>query len=149
MNVKYRNLVYKCCKCFQTMSAVNYQRDGFMALNNQGGAPKYLPNSFNGPIESPGSKSPGFHVSGEVDRHDGPISQNDFDQATAFWRKVLKEDEKTRMVEAIAGDVKNAYVFIVERVVENFRKVDDEMGSRLIDELRKSGVSINAKSAHL
>lgn len=133
------------------MSAVNYQRDGSMALNNQGGAPKYFPNSFNGPVECPAVKSPRYYVSGEVDRHYQPVTADDYVQPGIFWRRVLQPDEKTRLVRNIAGDLKNASTFIIERAVENFANVDRELGTRLIDELRKSGASINAcgKSAHL
>ena len=123
------------------MPSVNYQRDGFMAYNNQPNAPNYFPNSFSGPVECPSVKAPSFHVSGDVDRHD-PVNEDDFGQATDFWRNVLKSDEKMRLVDNIVGHVKNASLFIIERAVRNFSNVDVELGSRLTEGLKKAGIDV-------
>lgn len=132
------------------MPVINYQRDGFMAVNNQGGAPNYFPNSFSGPEECPAVKSPTFHASGDVDRHD-PVNEDDFGQAGTFYRETLNAEEKTRLVCNIVGHLKNASVFIVERAVKNFSNVDQDLGKRLTEGLRKAGVPINlsGKSANL
>ena len=50
---------------------------------------------------------------------------------TVFWRKVLTEDEKTRLVQNIAGHLKDASVFIQQRAVRNFTQVDPEYGGRI------------------
>jgi catalase len=50
----------------------NYQRDGLMTVtDNQGGAPNYFPNSFNGPQESNLSehRESVFSASGDVTRY--------------------------------------------------------------------------------
>lgn len=114
-----------------------------MSYYNQDGSPKYFPNSFNGPVECPEVKPPSFYLNGDVDRHDKIINESDYAQISVFWRRVLPADEKTRIVKNIAGDLKDASLFIIERALKNFRKIDDELASRLIDELRKSGVPIN------
>lgn len=116
-----------------------------MAYFNQDGSPKYFPNSFNGPIECPEAKSPSYYISGEVDRHNQTTNpDNDYIQARVFWREVLTADEKTRLVKNITRNLKEASVFIVERALKNFTNVDQEFGRRLIDQLRKAGVPINA-----
>lgn len=48
----------------------NYQRDGFACYNNQGAAPNYHPNSFDGPTSDPVAKAldKPFTVSGEAYR---------------------------------------------------------------------------------
>lgn len=132
-------------------SASNYQKDGSMTYHNQDGSPKYFPNSFNGPVESAAGKLSTFYANGEVDRFENSANDSDYVQVRIFWRDVLPADEKARLVKSIAGDLKNASVFIIERAVKNFMNVDDELGRKLIDELRKSGVPINAsgKSANL
>lgn len=134
----------------QTISAMNYQRDGFMPICNQGGAPNYYPNSFSGPVECPAARSPSFHVSGDVDRHD-PVNDDNFGQATIFWKKVLDDAAKERLVKNMVGNLLNASTFIVERAVRNFARVDVELAQRLTDGLRKGGMQINAlgKSANL
>ena len=44
----------------------NYQRDGFMRFdNNGGGSPNYYPNSFGGPEPDPKVAEPLFEVSGK------------------------------------------------------------------------------------
>lgn len=121
---------------------MNYQRDGLMSLYNQGGAPNYFPNSFCGPRECPAVRSPSFSVSGDVDRYE-PVNEDDFGQATNFWRDVLDADAKTRLVNNMVGHLRNASTFIIERAVKNFSEVDIDLGSRLTDGLRKAGVRIN------
>ncbi|XP_076288856.1 catalase [Lasioglossum baleicum] len=127
---------------YKAISAMNYQRDGLMPLYNQGGAPNYYPNSFNGPKECPAVRSPPFHVSGDVDRYD-PVDEDDFGQATTFWREVLDSDAKSRLVNNMVGSLRNASTFIAERAVQNFSEVDVDLGRRLTEGLRKSGMRLN------
>ena len=129
---------------------MNYQRDGFMPICNQGGAPNYFPNSFNGPQECSIVKEPPFPLTGDVDRYD-PENEDDFGQATMFWRDILDADAKTRLVNNMVASLKAASTFIVERAVRNFFQVDTELGRRLTEELRKAGkpISMSAKSANL
>lgn len=122
---------------------MNYQRDSFMSFYNQNGAPNYFPNSFNGPQECPAARSTSFHVSGDVDRYDMVDKEDNFEQATIFWRRVLNDDEKTRLVNNLVNSLRNASTFIVERAVKNFTEVDTELGKRLTDGLRNVGVRIN------
>ena len=132
------------------MTTMNYQRDGFMPICNQGGAPNYFPNSFNGPQECSIVKEPPFPLTGDVDRYD-PENEDDFGQATMFWRDILDADAKTRLVNNMVASLKAASTFIVERAVRNFFQVDTELGRRLTEELRKAGkpISMSAKSANL
>ncbi|XP_017758285.1 PREDICTED: catalase [Eufriesea mexicana] len=127
---------------YKAISAINYQRDGQMAINNQNGAPNYFPNSFGGPRECPAVRAPSFYVSGDVDRYE-PQNEDDFGQATLFWRRVLNSEEKARLVNNIVGSLRNASTFIIERAVKNFTEVDTELGKRLTDGLRNVGVRIN------
>ena len=54
-----------------------------------------------------------------------------------FYRKVLNEEERTRLVENIAGHAKDAADFIQERVVKNFGQADPEYGRRIGELLKK------------
>ena len=101
---------------------MNYQRDGYMAMNNQGGAPNYFPNSFGGPIESPEARESTFKTTGDVDRHT-PQTGDDYSQATDFWNKLLDEPAKMRLVANMAGHMHKSPDFIIERVVRNFSNV--------------------------
>ncbi|XP_043473015.1 catalase-like [Leptopilina heterotoma] len=135
---------------YKAISAMNYQRDGFMPIHNQGCAPNYFPNSFNGPQECPVAKDPPFTVSGVVDRHE-PENEDDFGQATTFWRDILDSDAKTRLVNNMVGSLKGASNFIIERAVRNFTQVDTDLGKRLTEGLKKAGkqITMSGKSANL
>jgi len=117
-----------------------YQRDGPASANdNQGGAPNYHPNSFNGPIERPSALEHRFHCSGDVQRYNSHDDDN-FTQPGTFWRKVLDDGGRQRLVENIGGHLKNAKAFIQERAVKVFTQVDPEFGKRvqqLLDEFEK------------
>lgn len=134
----------------QTISSMNYQRDGNMPLYNQGGSPNYFPNSFSGPKECPAARSPSFPVNGNVDRYD-PEDEDNFGQVTNFWQKILDEPARERLVKNMVASLCNASTFIVERAVRNFARVDVDLAQRLTDGLRKCGMHINAlgKSANL
>ncbi|CAK9804804.1 Cat [Anthophora plagiata] len=135
---------------YKTISAMNYQRDGLMSVYNQNGAPNYYPNSFGGPKVCPAASISTFPITGDVDRYE-PQNEDDFGQATLFWRRVLDADEKTRLVNNMVGSLRNASTFIVERAVKNFTEVDADLGKRLTDGLRNVGVRINSygKTANL
>ncbi|XP_076388199.1 catalase isoform X2 [Megachile rotundata] len=126
----------------KAISAMNYQRDGLMAIHNQNGAPNYFPNSFSGPQECPAVRSPKFFVSGDVDRYE-PVNEDDFGQANLFYNKVLNAEERKRLVNNIVGNLQNASTFLIERAVKNFTQVDADLGKRLTEGLRNVGVKIN------
>lgn len=127
----------------QALSALNYQRDGNMALaNNQNGAPNYFPNSFNGPKEQPEARSPAFYVSGNVDRHT-PVKEDDFSQSTVFWQRVLDDRARARLVQSVVDSLRMASSFIIQRAITNFSRVDVDLGKRITKGIRDSGVSIS------
>ena len=60
-------------------------------------------------------------------------------QILTFPSQVLNEKERTRLVQNIAGHLKDAQEFIQKRAVANFAQADPEYGSRiqdLLDEYR-------------
>lgn len=117
----------------------NYQRDGPMTVDeNQAGAPNYFPNSFSGPVDNVTYKVSSFHISGDVAKYNTAGDDN-FSQVKDFWKKVLTQEERQRLVENIAGHLKNAQHFIQDRTIGNFMQVDPEYGGgikKLIDQYR-------------
>lgn len=115
----------------------NYQRDGPQCMKNQGSAPNYHPNSFDGPDECPRAKSLSTSVkfSGDVKRFDSGNEDN-FSQPRIFYQRVLDEAARNRLVSNIAGHLKDAAEFIQERAVKNFTQVDQSFGKRLCDALQ-------------
>jgi catalase len=123
----------------------NYERDGFaMVTDGQGGAPNYYPNSFNGPLDDKKHVESRYHSTGDVDRYNSSDDDN-FTQPGVFWRKVLKEDERERMVDNIAGHLKDARDFIRERTIKVFSQVDPDMGKRLQKKVEEYGKAQTAR----
>ena len=118
-------------------SVRNYQRDGPQAIHNQGGAPNYFPNSFAGPGNDERAKilAPPFPVSGDVSRYD-TVDDDNYTQSKVFYQKVLKDDEKERLISNIADSLKNAADFIQARALKNLKNVDESLVNRLSEALQ-------------
>jgi catalase len=115
----------------------NYQRDGPQTYtDNQSGAPNYFPNSFSGPNHNATYNEPEIQISGDAKRYETGNDDN-FSQVGIFWNNVLKEDERTRLVQNIAGHLINAADFLQQRAINNFTKCDPEYGRRLGEALNK------------
>uniref|UniRef100_A0A1W7RAT2 Catalase n=1 Tax=Hadrurus spadix TaxID=141984 RepID=A0A1W7RAT2_9SCOR len=126
--------------CPYRTRAHHYQRDGPQTYDdNQDGAPNYYPNSFNGPVDNPDFKESTFCASGEVKRYNSSDDDN-FTQVGNFYRKVLKEEERARLVDNIVNHIKNAQTFIQERAIKNFSQCDPEYGQRIKEGLSKFGL---------
>ncbi|KAK7107708.1 hypothetical protein V1264_015585 [Littorina saxatilis] len=108
----------------------NYQRDGPQCVENQAGAPNYYPNSFSGPVDNTKNLECPCPFSGDVQRYNTADDDN-FSQVTLFYNQVLKPEERARLIENIAGHLKDAQDFIQQRAVSNFSQVDADFGSRL------------------
>ncbi|XP_037086856.1 catalase-like isoform X1 [Pollicipes pollicipes] len=120
--------------CPYRVRVKNYQRDGPMCMDNQDGAPNYFPNSFSGPVEDTQHACSSFPASGDVRRYETGHDDN-FSQVTIFWNKVLNEAERERLVNNIAGHLKDAQMFLQQRAVKNFSQAHPEYGRRVRDAL--------------
>lgn len=113
----------------------NYQRDGFMRFDdNAGGAPNYEPNSFGGPQQNPAFKEPPLKISGDADKYNQPIVDDDYIQPGNLYR-LLPSDEQGRLVKNLSNSLKTIPKFIQERMVKHFRKADSTWGNRVAKEL--------------
>jgi catalase len=92
-------------------AVTNYQRDGFMAAENQGGAPNYWPNSFGGPVTVPTASWQPHSTVTTVRRYVADDEDN-FSQVGEFFRKVLTAEERERLCENIASGLCQAEEFI-------------------------------------
>ncbi|WP_404346661.1 catalase KatA [Sutcliffiella horikoshii] len=113
----------------------NYQRDGQMRFDNNGGDSVYYePNSFNGPTETAENKPASFAVSGmadsvSFDHHDH------YTQAGDLYR-LLSEEERSRLVKNIVAammPVENEEIKL--RQIGHFYKADPEYGIRVAEGL--------------
>src|SRR6266478_2305916 len=81
----------------------NYHRDGAMRFDdNSGGAVNYEPNSFGGPAEDPGFKEPPLPLSGDGDRYDHRIVNDDYSQPGALFR-LMSAEQKRQLFDNIAA----------------------------------------------
>jgi len=109
----------------------NYQRDGPMTVtNNQGGAPNYFPNSFNGPTSNSQYNEHVSHVAGDVARWN-TANEDNFTQVGIFYNKVLCPKSRFRLCDNIASHLCNAQKFIQERAIKNFSQADKEYGETI------------------
>ncbi|EEZ97738.1 catalase [Tribolium castaneum] len=117
----------------------NFSRDGFATLDSQGGAPNYHPNSFGGPDNDKRALalSPLLPVVGNAGRYDnGGEDWDNFGQARLLYHRVLKEDEKERLVDNIVNWLKNAADFLQERAIRNFANVDEEFARKIRERIQ-------------
>ncbi|MEH6857342.1 catalase KatA [Priestia megaterium] len=113
----------------------NYQRDGQMRFDDNGGRSVYYePNSFGGPTESHENKQAAYPVSGVADSV--AYDHNDhYTQAGDLYR-LLSEDERTRLVANIVEAMKPVEKEEIKlRQIQYFYKADPEYGTRVADGL--------------
>ncbi|KKK39280.1 catalase [Mesobacillus campisalis] len=122
----------------------NYQRDGFMRPdNNGGGSVYYEPNSFSGPQESPQDNTTAFPVSGAAGST-GYDHDDHYTQAGDLYR-LMTEDERTRLVANIVAAMKPVERDDIKlRQIAHFYKADPEYGTRVAEGL---GLSVPVTQA--
>lgn len=108
----------------------NYQRDGFMRHDgNHGSKLNYEPNSFNGPQQADESYNQApFPVDGDGARYNHRDGNDDYTQAGDLFR-LMTTEEKERLMDNIAGSMKDVPQFILERQLTHFFKADPAYGS--------------------
>lgn len=94
---------------------------------NEGGAVKYEPNSFGGPVEDRGFKEPPLRISRDADRYDHREGNDDYTQAGNLFC-LMKPDEKKRLIQNLVGAMKTVPHENQERQVAHFAKADPEYG---------------------
>lgn len=116
----------------------NYQRDGSMRFDhNGGGSVYYEPNSFSGPEEVPDQKQTSFAVSGLAES--AAYNHHDhYTQAGNLYRLMSKE-ERVRLVDNIVAAMKPVEREDIKlRQIQHFYKADPEYGERIANGLKLS-----------
>ena len=110
----------------------NYQRDGFMRFDsNGGGSPNYYPNSFGGPAPEPEAAAPAFEVSGKAARQRYTHPNDDFVQAGDLYRKVMTGEDRDHLIGNIVAHLGGAQKRIQLRQTALFYKADPDYGRRV------------------
>lgn len=117
----------------------NFSRDGVHTLNSQGGAPNYHPNSYRGPENDKraAALAPAWPLNGVAKRVDNENFADNFEQPRLLYNRVLKPDERRRLIENIVAMLRPANEVIQERVIKMFGQVTEEFGQGIRDLLRK------------
>jgi catalase len=111
----------------------NHQRDGLMRVDGNGGAAaNYSPSGRGGPVAEPRAVEAAAALAGPTGRTEYPQAgrTDDFEQAGLLYR-VLKEDERARLVANLAGHLSGAGREIQRRQVGHLAKADAEYGARV------------------
>ncbi len=106
----------------------SYHRDGFMRFDgNSDGSINYEPNSFGGPVEDPSYKEPPLKISGDADRYDHRIGNDDYTQAGNLYR-LMNPDQKAQLIGNIVSAMKSVPRHIQERQLQHFFTADPAYG---------------------
>jgi catalase len=105
-----------------------YHRDGAMRFDgNEGSAPNYEPNSFNGPAEDPAYRERARTITGSVDRHNHRSDGDYYTQPGNLYR-LMTRDAQERLVGNIVASMGSVPHEIQERQIRHFYKADPNWG---------------------
>lgn len=106
-----------------------YHRDGQTRFDgNYGGQVNYQPNSFNGPIDDKQFKEPPLALSGEADRYDHRVGNDDYTQAGDLYR-LMNAEQKAALTNNIIEAMRSVPKAIQQRQVVHFYKADPAYGT--------------------
>lgn len=119
----------------------NYQRDGFMRVDANGGSgPNYWPNSYGGPSPDPTAGEPPFELSGQAGRYPFVHPNDDFVQSGSLYRKVMSDEDREHLIDNIVDHLGKAQKRIQLRQTALFYKADQEYGRRVAEGI---GLDVN------
>jgi len=122
----------------------NYNKDGamhFMAPSSNPNA-YYEPNSFSGPKETPQYREPPLKISGEADRYNHRIGNDDYKQPGDLFR-LMPADARERLMDNIAAAMQGVPLEIVSRQVVHFFRADPAYGAGVA---KRMGVATPAEA---
>jgi catalase len=112
----------------------NYNKDGAMRFfdNNTANPDAYYePNSFNGPKEDKSVAEPPLRISGDADRYNHRIGNDDYTQPGDLFR-LMNPEQRQRLFSNIAAAMSGVPQFIVERQLAHFDKADPGYGAGVL-----------------
>nr|CAA74394.1 catalase 2 [Caenorhabditis elegans] len=128
------NYIQLPVNCPYRSRAHTTQREVAMAYESQENAPNSFPNSFRGYRTRDDVKESTFQTTGDVDRYETGDDHN-YEQPRQFWEKVLKEEERDRLVGNLASDLGGCLEEIQNGMVKEFTKVHPDFGNALRHQL--------------
>lgn len=133
IGTNYQQLPINAPKC----PYANYQRDGAMRLDhNGGGSPNYEPNSnLNAPKQT-NKPEPLFpaDLSGAAGQYDHRTDADYYSQPAALF-KLMNAEQKELLISNLAASMQGVKQEILERVLAHFVKIDPEYGQGIAKKL--------------
>ena len=103
----------------------HYHRDGQTRFDgNFGGAPNHQPNSFGGPVENLSVKEPPLRISGNTDRYDHWVGNEDYWTQPGNLFRLMTAEEKARLISNLVGAMQGVPHEIQLRQLRHFYKAD-------------------------
>jgi catalase len=102
-----------------------YHKDGAMRFFSNNPTPEayYEPNSFNGPKEDKRFAEPPLKISGDADRYDHRVGNDDYTQPGNLFR-LFTADQKERLFKNLAEAMRGVPQDIIDRQLGHFHKAD-------------------------
>ena len=97
----------------------------------------YEPNSFSGPVEQPSAKEPPLKISGDADRYNHRIGNDDYGQPRALFN-LFDAGQKERLFSNIAAAMGGIPQEIEERQLAHFDRVHPDYGNGVRRALARS-----------
>jgi catalase len=117
-----------------------YNRDGHMRFDgNYGGQVNYQPNSFNGPVDDKQFREPPLKLTGDADRYDHRMGNDDYTQAGNLFR-LMNANQTTQLIDNITRSMKPVPKEIQLRQLKHFYKADPDYGTGIAKGL---GISVD------
>jgi catalase len=141
LGTRYEALPVNAPKC----TVHNCHKDGAMRFfpNNPNADAFYEPNSFGGPVERPDVVEPPLKISGDAERYNHRIGNDDFGQPRALFN-LFDAGQKKRLFSNIAEAMAGVPDVIVERQLALFDKVHPDYGAGVRAALKGQLVSPQA-----
>lgn len=122
----------------KNIEVTNYQRDGYMNVDGNGGSmPNYYPNTVSGaPQPNRSFLPPAVEVDAVITRHLLPTEDLDFVQPGELYRRVLDGTGKDHLISNILSSMKNVTKENIKyRQTALFYKADKDYGTRIAEGL--------------
>lgn len=104
----------------------------------------YEPNSFGGAVEQPAAKEPPLKISGDADRYNHRVGNDDYSQPRALFN-LFDDGQKSRLFNNIAAAMAGVPGEIIERQLAHFDKVHEDYGAGVRQALKEQhGYEANA-----
>ena len=109
----------------------HYHKDGAMRFfQNDTGNPDayYEPNSVDGPAQDPSVAEPPLRISGDADRYNHRVGNDDYTQAGNLFR-LFNQEQRERLFRNIAAAMGGVPEAIIRRQIAHFDKADPAYGA--------------------